>query len=62
MSKKQAYVFKHRAKNPEPDVTIWATSRGKAWKEFRRHHVSHAKHKDYGIWNKIPEGGNATDF
>lgn len=56
MSKKQAYVFKHRAKNPDPDVTIWATSRGKAWKEFRRHHVSHAKHKDYGIWNKIPEG------
>ncbi len=43
---KSRYAFNYRNKS-KPTVFIDATSLGKAWTEFRRHHEMHAKKKDY---------------
>lgn len=45
---KQKFMFNYRNKS-KPPVLIEATSLGKAWTEFRRHHEMHAKRKDYII-------------
>lgn len=46
---KRRYAFNHdiATGKKDPVVFIDATSLGKAWKEFRRHHVQHAKRKNY---------------
>jgi len=45
---KRRFAFNHNVKSKKnPVVLIEATSLGKAWREFRRHHVPHAKKKDY---------------
>ena len=55
---KRRFVFTDRTKGKKkPDVIIHATSLGKAWREFRRHHVPHAKKKNYFVGE-----GNATDI
>ncbi|MEE8113136.1 MAG: hypothetical protein V3T23_02160 [Nitrososphaerales archaeon] len=45
---KRTFTFSRRGKRPHV-VVIEATSKGKAWREFRRHHVTHAKKKEYAI-------------
>lgn len=45
---KQKFIFKY-VDGSKPDVTIVATSKGKAWNIFRRQHEAHAKKKDYKI-------------
>lgn len=54
---KEGYTFTWRG-NAEFVTKIPATSLGKAWKEFRRHHAPHAKKKDYAV---TVGGSNATD-
>jgi len=45
---KNRYTFEYRGKPPKI-IVIDATSNGKAWKELRRHHRSHAKKKDFKV-------------
>ena len=44
--KKKRFAFNYVDKS-KPAVFIDATSLGKAWIEFRRHHEMHAKKKDF---------------
>jgi len=44
--KKRRFAFNYADKS-KPVVFIDATSLGKAWIEFRRHHEMHAKKKDF---------------
>lgn len=46
---KTKFAFNFTGKPPKPVVFVWATSKNKAWKEFRRHHAPHAKRKDYTV-------------
>lgn len=41
------FAFNYNGKPSRPAIFVEATSKSKAWKEFRRHHVPHAKRKDY---------------
>lgn len=45
---KKVFVFTYRGK-AKFVTEIEATSEGKAWREFRRHHVPHANKKQYLI-------------
>lgn len=48
---KTRFVFNYIDKPKRPAIFVQATSLSKAWKEFRRHHVPHAKRKDYHVDN-----------
>lgn len=44
----RTFVFSYNDKSKSP-VSVDATSKGKAWKKFRRVHEPHAKRKDFTI-------------
>lgn len=51
---KKVFVFTYRGK-ADFVVEIEATSEGKAWREFRRHHVPHANKRQYSIKEGLEE-------
>lgn len=51
---KRVFTFTWRGK-ADLVVEIEATSESKAWREFRRHHVPHAKKKHYEIKEMVRE-------
>ncbi len=57
---KTKFTFTWRGK-AEFVTEIEATSEGKAWREFRRHHVPHAKQKDYKVVELSKEPDCVTD-